>query len=153
MQLRPPTTRADISGLCWMKIERGPMNRLMQSSTFCTRVRELEMRDVPSWAFFNSSIICISEADWKAALSPSERSACFCKITATAFSNAWFLSGRFDSRAPAVCAGPGSGGAGLEVGPEGAGLVPLDDLLLRRMNRGTRDLLSALYFPEGIPSQ
>lgn len=132
MQLRPPITRVDISGLCPTRVAKGPMNLFTHSSTFWTRVRDSEMRDVSCWAFLNSSITSTSEADLKAALSPSERLTSS-SIFATAFSNASFLDGAGTTTEVEV------------LGLEEAGLTPLDDWL-RRMDGGIREPTNPLNF-------
>ena len=94
MQLSPPTTREDISGLCWIQNAKDPKNCFTHCNTFCTFcarvVGEVEVRDVSCCNSPSFSMTPV--ADWKAALSPSESLLiCFCSAMATAFSNASFL--------------------------------------------------------------
>ena len=159
------------------------MKRFTHSSTFCTRVRESEMRDAPCWASLNFSITSTPEADWKAALSSFERLTCLCSITSTALSNAIFFDDTgFSDCTPAVCTAPESApgcpdivllvvfvgvpdnalltrakvvstAVELEAGLEGVGLGSLDDLSRRLNNGGFKYFLIFSSFPEGMLSQ
>lgn len=138
MHLRPPSTRTAISGQYCVKILSGSISRLIDSSTFCTRVRESEIWDMPPRAFFNSSITFMAEAHWKADLSSSESlSTCFCSISATAFSNALFLGGGSGTTLRSAKGTSTIARAMVEL--EGAGLCSLDGLP-RRVYGCTRDL-------------
>ena len=107
MQLTPPTTNEDISGLCPMNIVREPIKRLRHCRTFSTRlVSDSETRNFPlsciSWMCSR-----MSGADSKAALSWAERlftypCIAFCNVSSLTGVGNW----RFPVCAPAVRIGP-----------------------------------------------
>ena len=78
IQLTPPTTNEDISGLCWIRIPREPIKCFTHCRTFSTRVvRELEMRDLLLRCISCRRSKTSSGADMKAFLSSSKSSSIY----------------------------------------------------------------------------